>query len=110
MIGLFDSGCGGLTVLRAIRARAPQADIVYFGDIGNAPYGPKTPEELAVCTEKGRPYQRTRTTGLFCARPSLLIAPLVTLSLDKAAIKRNRAPAPLTEVNLRHGHDNFPER
>lgn len=53
MIGLFDSGAGGLTVLRAIRARAPQANIVYFGDIRNAPYGSKTSDELKELTRAG---------------------------------------------------------
>ncbi|NBV76635.1 hypothetical protein EBR66_00495 [bacterium] len=53
MIGLFDSGCGGLTVLRAIRARAPQVDIVYFGDIRNAPYGSKSQKELERLTKNG---------------------------------------------------------
>jgi glutamate racemase len=53
MIGLFDSGVGGLTVLRTIRARAPQADIIYFGDIANAPYGTKNHEELAALTKLG---------------------------------------------------------
>lgn len=38
MIGIFDSGSGGLTVMRAIRQRLPHSDIVYFGDIGNAPF------------------------------------------------------------------------
>jgi glutamate racemase len=50
MIGIFDSGSGGLTVLKEIRARMPRADIVYFGDIKNAPYGVKSPEELAELT------------------------------------------------------------
>ena len=53
MIGLFDSGSGGLTVLAALRARAPQADIVYFGDIKNAPYGERSAEELSRLTEHG---------------------------------------------------------
>jgi len=53
MIGIFDSGSGGLSVLRAIRARAPQADIVYFGDLKNAPYGNRTREELGVLTAVG---------------------------------------------------------
>ena len=35
MIGIFDSGSGGLTVLKEIRKRTPQADIVYFGDLKN---------------------------------------------------------------------------
>jgi glutamate racemase len=48
MIGIFDSGVGGLTVLRAICNRAPDADIVYFGDTENAPYGSKNKHEIAV--------------------------------------------------------------
>lgn len=50
MIGIFDSGSGGLTVLKEIRARMPQADIVYFGDIKNAPYGTRSLEELTALT------------------------------------------------------------
>ena len=50
MIGIFDSGSGGLTVLRAIRERMPSADIVYFGDIKNAPYGTKSQHELSALT------------------------------------------------------------
>lgn len=50
MIGIFDSGSGGLTVLRALRARAPQLDIVYFGDTANMPYGGKSQMELQRLT------------------------------------------------------------
>ncbi len=50
MIGIFDSGSGGLTVLKAIREQMPSADILYFGDIKNAPYGEKTREELSRLT------------------------------------------------------------
>lgn len=50
MIGIFDSGSGGLTVLRAIRERMPSADILYFGDIKNAPYGEKSHRELSELT------------------------------------------------------------
>ena len=42
MIGIFDSGSGGLTVLKAVREQMPSADITYFGDIKNAPYGEKS--------------------------------------------------------------------
>jgi len=48
MIGVFDSGSGGLTVLREIRKRLPDADIIYFGDIENAPYGNKSASEIAT--------------------------------------------------------------
>jgi len=50
MIGIFDSGSGGLTVLKALRSTLPSADVVYFGDIKNAPYGEKTQEELSLLT------------------------------------------------------------
>src|SRR3989344_2156868 len=53
MIGLFDSGSGVLTVLTALRKRMPEADVVYFGDIKNAPYGERRADELALLTEKG---------------------------------------------------------
>lgn len=50
MIGIFDSGSGGLTVLRAIREQIPSADVIYFGDIAHAPYGSLPREELSTLT------------------------------------------------------------
>lgn len=50
MIGLFDSGSGGLTVLQAIRAQAPNVDIAYIGDIANAPYGLKDQADIERLT------------------------------------------------------------
>src|SRR3972149_2986985 len=43
VIGIFDSGVGGLSVLRAIRAPlgVPHADLIYFGDNAHIPYGPR---------------------------------------------------------------------
>lgn len=41
-IGVFDSGIGGLTVVRALAARLPHENIVYFGDTARVPYGPKS--------------------------------------------------------------------
>lgn len=38
-IGVFDSGVGGLSVLRALRGAMPRARLVYFADSGHAPYG-----------------------------------------------------------------------
>ena len=46
MIGVFDSGIGGLTVARALRERLPQYDIVYFGDTARTPYGIKSPQTV----------------------------------------------------------------
>jgi glutamate racemase len=45
-IGIFDSGLGGLTVVRALLDLVPDADVVYFGDTGRFPYGSKPADEV----------------------------------------------------------------
>src|SRR3989338_2951451 len=45
-IGVFDSGLGGLTVVREIRKRLPHENIVYFGDIARLPYGTKSKAQI----------------------------------------------------------------
>ena len=46
-IGVFDSGFGGLTVLKELIALAPEADYFYFGDTARLPYGSKSAETVA---------------------------------------------------------------
>ncbi|MGA9811341.1 MAG: glutamate racemase [Terriglobales bacterium] len=46
-IGVFDSGFGGLTVLKELVALAPDADYLYFGDTARLPYGSKSAETVA---------------------------------------------------------------
>jgi glutamate racemase len=46
-IGVFDSGFGGLTVLKALLEAAPDADYLYFGDTARLPYGSKSAETVA---------------------------------------------------------------
>lgn len=45
-IGVFDSGAGGLTVVRSILCRMPLERVVYFGDTGYVPYGPRPAEQI----------------------------------------------------------------
>ena len=45
-IGVFDSGVGGLTVVRALLQRLPEEKIIYFGDTAHVPYGNKSREQL----------------------------------------------------------------
>ncbi len=45
-IGVFDSGMGGLTVLRALRYHLPHENFVYLGDTARLPYGTKSPETV----------------------------------------------------------------
>jgi glutamate racemase len=45
-VGVFDSGIGGLTVVRELLRTLPGEAIVYFGDTARVPYGPKSPETI----------------------------------------------------------------
>jgi glutamate racemase len=47
VIGVFDSGVGGLTVLRELLRQVPHADYLYFGDTARLPYGSKSAETVA---------------------------------------------------------------
>ncbi len=46
-IGVFDSGVGGLTVLKALREALPNEDLVYLGDTARLPYGTKSPASIS---------------------------------------------------------------
>lgn len=45
-LGVFDSGLGGLTVVRALRERLPNEDIIYLGDNARVPYGTRSPDTI----------------------------------------------------------------
>lgn len=51
MIGIFDSGVGGLSVLRAVRERLPNQALLYLGDQAHVPYGPRPLEEVRAFSE-----------------------------------------------------------
>ena len=46
MLGVYDSGLGGLTVLAALRKAGIDQDVVYFADQAHVPYGDRTDAEL----------------------------------------------------------------
>ncbi|MBM4362969.1 MAG: glutamate racemase, partial [Deltaproteobacteria bacterium] len=45
-LGVFDSGLGGLTVVRALRARLPAEDVIYLGDTARVPYGTRSADTI----------------------------------------------------------------
>ena len=49
-IGVFDSGFGGISVLRVLAQRFPQEDFLFFGDSAHAPYGVRSPNEIKALT------------------------------------------------------------
>ncbi|WP_233234526.1 aspartate/glutamate racemase family protein [Bordetella sp. LUAb4] len=63
MIGVFDSGSGGLTVMRALEHALPTESFIYLGDHGNAPYGNRSPADIYDLTLRGI----ERLFGLGCS-------------------------------------------
>lgn len=63
-IGVFDSGIGGLTVVREIMARLPREDIVYFGDTARLPYGSKSPEAVLRFSRENLAFLKERNVKL----------------------------------------------
>ena len=51
-IGIFDSGLGGLTVVKQLKIELPNENIVYFGDTGRVPYGTRTRETIIKYTRQ----------------------------------------------------------
>jgi glutamate racemase len=59
-IGVFDSGIGGLTVVRELLHRLPNEAIVYFGDTARVPYGPKSPATVTRYSEEAAAFLLSR--------------------------------------------------
>jgi glutamate racemase len=51
-LGIFDSGVGGLSVLRAIRSQHPHEDLIYLADQAHVPYGPRSLEQVQGFSER----------------------------------------------------------
>ncbi len=51
-IAIFDSGLGGLTVMREVARALPHEDIVYFGDTARVPYGAKSPRTIVLFADQ----------------------------------------------------------
>jgi glutamate racemase len=56
MIGIFDSGIGGLSVLRELQRQIPQGDFLYFGDTAGGPYDNKSPDFVTAQVANGLSY------------------------------------------------------
>jgi glutamate racemase len=88
-IGVFDSGIGGLTVIRALRERLPAEDILYFGDAARVPYGGKSAETVLRFTRECLGFLVRRDVKLLvvaCNTASALALPVLAGSLPMPAI------------------------
>ncbi|KVN68688.1 glutamate racemase [Burkholderia ubonensis] len=90
-VGVFDSGLGGLSMLRAVRAQLPGESFVYVADSRNAPYGPR---DEAFITE------RTLAIGEWLAREGAkaLVVACNTATAQSIAAIRERLAIPLVGV------------
>jgi glutamate racemase len=72
-IGLFDSGVGGLSVLKAVQALLPGENLIYFADQGHVPYGPRPIEEV-------REFSEAITRWLLAQGAKMIVIPCNTAS------------------------------
>jgi len=79
-IGIFDSGVGGLTVLKEIMRQLPNEDLVYLADTARVPYGGRPPEEIVKFNEEIIPFLIERGVKLIimaCGTSSAIAYPVV---------------------------------
>jgi len=90
-IGIFDSGLGGLTVVRAVRRRLPAESIVYFGDTARVPYGIKSGQTITRFAEED---------GAFLARfdPKFIVVACNTASATAIPSLSRRFQQPISGV------------
>jgi glutamate racemase len=87
MIGIFDSGSGGLTVLSAIRERLPSADVLYFGDIKHAPYGSRGREDLSMLTLEAMKFLHERGANSIVSACNSVSASIAVSLFDALSIE-----------------------
>lgn len=90
-IGVFDSGIGGLTVVRALMQELPHEHILYFGDTARVPYGVKSADTIAQ-------YALQITDFLLERRVKLLIVACNTMAAIATRIIRALSPVPVLDV------------
>lgn len=91
MIGIFDSGIGGMTVARAVEQLLPDHSIVYFGDIARTPYGSKS---VATITE----YSLQNTEFLLKQGAEIIIIACNSASSVATEALRREFQVPIIEV------------
>ncbi len=91
-VGVFDSGVGGLTVLRALVSRLPQEHFIYLGDTARLPYGTKSPQSIRRYALQAGELLRSR--GVKC----LVVACNTASALALDALAEEFAPVPVLGV------------
>jgi glutamate racemase len=90
-IGMFDSGIGGLTVLKEVRKALPHENIVYLGDTARVPYGNRSPETVTR-------YSLENTRFLLSKGIKMLIVACNTSSAIALPVLKRKLPIPVVGV------------
>jgi glutamate racemase len=88
-IGIFDSGLGGLTVAREIFSLLPAEDVLYFGDVGRYPYGPRSQEIIIQFSRQNVNFlleQNVKLIVAACNTASALALPQLQNEYDTAIL------------------------
>jgi glutamate racemase len=99
-IGVFDSGVGGISVLRELRAMLPEEDFIYFGDSANAPYGEKSGDEIrALAWHVVETLLKSGIKALViaCNTATAAAAPLIRERLDMPVVAMEPALKPASK-------------
>ena len=91
MIGIFDSGVGGMTVARAIEKLLPDFRVIYFGDLARTPYGSKSPDTISE-------YSRQITQFLLSQGAKIIIIACNSASSVASDLLRKEFTVPIFEV------------
>ena len=91
-IGVFDSGVGGVTVLKELMIRFPDHEFLYFGDTANVPYGTKSSAQIRQLVTDAATRMQTRNLD------ALVIACNTASSIAFAEFKSTLSPMPLIDV------------
>ena len=91
MIGIFDSGVGGMTVARAIEHICPGYPLIYFGDIARTPYGSKSPETIIE-------YSRRNTDFLLNHGATVIVIACNSAASTAADALRSQYTVPVLDV------------
>ncbi|UCF92928.1 MAG: glutamate racemase [Desulfobacterales bacterium] len=101
MIGIVDSGIGGLTVVKAIRELMPHYDLLYFGDTARTPYGPKSAATITQFAVQNIEFLLNQGAGLIVVACHTAAAVAGDAVLEKCGIPLIDIVSPAAELALR---------
>ncbi|MCW5203577.1 glutamate racemase [Desulfobulbus sp. N2] len=91
MIGIFDSGVGGMTVARTIEQVCPQYPLLYFGDVAHTPYGSKSSETIIS-------YSRRNTDFLLDQGAKVIVVACNSAAATSVDVLRAEYSVPIIDV------------